>query len=127
MTNDTDKILSEAADRIRREAYAAGWRAAVEAITKAAKETAPGEVTEGDFDLGSASTRKTNLPGDPKEGTTPWVIMQMVRRKPGMKGSEIVAAVQESGHKASDASIRTSIGRLNGKLIVSRHTKWYLK
>ncbi|MEI9932676.1 MAG: hypothetical protein WDM89_19615 [Rhizomicrobium sp.] len=34
--DDIQKIMADAAEKIRREAYAAGWRDAIAAVTKAA-------------------------------------------------------------------------------------------
>ena len=60
------------------------------------------------------------------QGSTPWYVLQAVRKKHGMTGSEVVSVVQEGGHRVSDGSIRTSLFRLSDKkLIVSRHKKWF--
>lgn len=117
-------------EKIRREAYASGWRDAVAAITKAAAESAPsdlpGDQHEERQDLGGGgrSAPSGNLP---TVGTTPHYVYTAVRKKPGMTGAEVVSAVHDDGHGVSEAQIRTSLGRLEKrKLIVNRHKKWFL-
>jgi hypothetical protein len=124
---DLNSLFAEAAEKLRREAYAAGWRDAVAALTKAAAEAA--ELAPGDLALGgadfSASAAAQSTAGV-TQGSTPWYVLQAVRKRPGMTGSEVVSVVQEGGHKVSDGSIRTSLIRLAAKnLIVSRHRKWF--
>ena len=121
-----DQALAEAAEKMRREAYQAGWRDAVAALNKAAAEAAElpvGEaVPEGDYVLSKGVTAQ----GGPTQGSTPWYVLQAVKKKPGMTGSEVVSVVQENGHRVSDGSIRTSLARLKErKLTVSRHGKWF--
>jgi hypothetical protein len=120
--------FAEVAEKLRKEAYAQGWRDAVAALTKAAAEAA---------DLDPASSSGSNqtpidfTTGNREmigitQGSTPWYVFQAVRKRHGMTGSEVVSVVQEGGHKVSDASIRTSLIRLERKkLIVSRHKKWF--
>ena len=43
-------------------------------------------------------------PGDPKTGSTPWDVLQAIRKKHGMTGSEVVSVVTEGGHKVSEAN-----------------------
>jgi Penicillinase repressor len=122
---DTGNPLAEAAEKIRREAYAQGWRDAVAALNKAA-----GEITElGPADIGSGPIDFNSGPQSASgvtQGSTPWYVLQAVRKRHGMTGSEVVSVVQEGGHKVSSASIRTSLMRLeHKKLIVSRHKKWF--
>jgi hypothetical protein len=124
---DINSLIAEATEKLRREAYAQGWRDAVAALTKAASEAAeisPDDESHGTVDFGSPGT------GQPvvgvMQGSTPWYVLQAVRKKHGMTGSEVVSVVQEGGHRVSDGSIRTSLIRLQDKkLIVSRHKKWF--
>jgi hypothetical protein len=124
---DLNSLFAEAAEKLRREAYAQGWRDAVAALNKAAAEAAdlaPVEQGQGGSDFTPAGT------GQPvtgvTQGSTPWYVLQAVRKKHGMTGSEVVSVVQEGGHRVSDGSIRTSLIRLQDKkLIVSRHKKWF--
>jgi hypothetical protein len=126
--SDTDRILAEAAERIRREAYAAGWRDAMAAVTQAATELAePSAIPDGG-NPSSDFSPSTNNPqgGGLKMGSTPWYVLQAVKKRPGMTGSEVVDVVREGGHKVSDGSIRTALIRLSDKkLIVARHRKWF--
>lgn len=128
MTNGTelDRLLAEAAEKIRKEAYAAGWRDAIAAITKAASESAPGDIPAPS--AGTDNIHKTTAatgPG-PTVGSTPWYVWQAVVKRPGMTGAEVVSVVQDGGHRVPEGSIRTSLTRIRDKkLIVSRHGKWF--
>jgi S1-C subfamily serine protease len=127
-----DSLLADAAERIKREAYAAGWRDAVAAINKAVGELVDPAALE-DVEVRDAagtpaaigSTRAANS-RLPKQGSTPWEVIQAVKKRPGMTATQIVEALHEGGHGAPENSVRTSIFRMKSKkLIVSRHNKWY--
>jgi hypothetical protein len=124
--NQANNALAEAAEKIRREAYQAGWRDAVAALSKAAQEAAelsPDDMGGGDFGTPSGSQQSAN---GVSQGSTPWYVLQAVRKRPGMTGSEVISVVHEGGHRVSEASIRTSLMRLERKkLIISRHKKWF--
>ena len=131
MSNDDDisKAFADVAERLKREAYAAGWRDAMTAITNAVAQLGEQEgASEGvkiDFTPGPPLVLGAPNEG-PSVGTTPWYVWQAVKKRPGMTGSEIINVVREGGHKASPASIRTSINRVKArKLIISRHGKWF--
>ena len=131
-TPNLDALLAEAADKMKREAYAAGWRDAIAAISKAAVGMAAPKMPKnldltGVLSLTADAAGTKALQGNlPAQGSTPWFVIQAVRTKPGMAGSEIVAAVKDGGHNASENSIRTSIFRMKDrKFIVSRHGKWF--
>ncbi|HZT24781.1 MAG TPA: hypothetical protein VFA57_03655 [Pseudolabrys sp.] len=120
--------VSEAFEKVRREAYAAGWKAAMAAVSKAASELVdPQTVDDIEGGISDLST-PTARAGDPKAGSTPWWVLQAIRKRNGMTGAEVVSVVTEGGHKVSEASIRTSLIRLERrKLIESRHKRWYPK
>jgi X-X-X-Leu-X-X-Gly heptad repeat protein len=123
---DFTNPLAEAVEKIQREAYAQGWRDAIAALSKAAAEAA--ELSSSDIAQGSSdfSSGTGQVVSGVTQGSTPWYVLQAVRKKHGMTGSEVVSVVQDGGHKVSDASIRTSLIRLERKkLIVSRHKKWF--
>ncbi len=122
----SNNLFAEAAEKIRREAYAAGWRDAVAALSKAATEAAEFASAEigSAIDFGAASP--SQIANGVTQGSTPWYVLQAVRKRPGMSGLEVISAVTEGGHRVSGASIRTSLVRLERKnLIVSRHRKWF--
>jgi hypothetical protein len=122
-----DQVLAEAAEKIRREAYQAGWRDALAALSKAAAEAADFPTNEGNGDSDAPSRKPPPAQAGLTQGSTPWYVWQAVSRKPGMTGSEIVGVVQEGGHRVSDGSIRTSLARLKErKFLVSRHGKWFV-
>jgi hypothetical protein len=125
-----DSLLAEA-EKIKREAYAAGWRDAIAAINKAVGELVDPATLE-DIDIrdtinaptvNGARTPNSKLP---KQGSTPWEVIQTVKRTPGLTTVQLVEAVKNSGHGAPEGSVRTSIFRVkNRRFIVARHNKWY--
>jgi hypothetical protein len=128
---ETERLLAEAAEKIRRQAYAAGWRDAITAMNKAVAELVDPETLE-DLEIRESKDAPTIIQPRssdgpmPTQGSTPWYVLQAVRKRPGMTGLQVVSAVQEGGHNVSGASIRTSLGRLGQKrLIVARHKKWF--
>lgn len=128
--SDLDRILSEAAEKIRREAYAAGWRDAISTISQAITDAKPSpELVDFSGDSGSGSDSGAvsgSVNNAPTMGTTPHYVFQAVRRRPGMTGSEVVAAVYADGHNVGEPQIRTALSRLAGrKLLVNRHKKWF--
>ena len=133
MTNgDNNNPLMEAAEKMRREAYAQGWRAGIKALLDAIGVAGPelANQVEDNFDIADSMAGVPNIvvsrPGDPTLGSTPSYVLQAVRKRPGMAGSEVVSVVQEGGHKVPEGSIRTTLVRLERKkLIVSRHKKWF--
>ena len=129
-TTDVENVLAEAAERIKKDAYAAGWRDAITAVNKALSDvgeivTVPDKITV----ISATGTVKSvgRMSGKmPKQGTTPHAILMEVVAHPGMTGGQIVEAVRASGHTAPVPSIQTNIQRLKGKkLIVLRHGKWF--
>jgi hypothetical protein len=123
--NDLDKALADAAEKLKREAYLAGWRDAVAALNKAAAEIGEMPAHEAGG-IGDITPSHAGSGNGPTVGSTPWYVHQAVKKKTGMTGSEVVSVVKESGHNVSEGSIRTTLVRLKAKrLIVSRHGKWF--
>jgi hypothetical protein len=127
--SDLDRILSEAAEKIRQEAYAAGWRDALAAISLAIAEAKPSPDLadfQSNHGNGADSAGSANVSNAPTVGTTPHYVFQAVRRRPGMTGAEVVAAVYAEGHNVGEPQIRTALSRLAArKLLVNRHKKWF--
>jgi hypothetical protein len=131
-TQNIDPLVAEVFEKLKRDAYAAGWRDAITAINKAASDLAAPiipKTIETHEVLSPPSEQvasKTTQPKLPTQGSTPWYVIQAVQKRPGMTGSEIVGAVKEGGHNAPEGSIRTSIFRMRDrKFVVSRHGKWF--
>jgi len=131
MNENTDPMqaFTELADKIRKTAYAEGWRDALSAVAKAVGDLAP---TDFQDVIGPSAPLKiiNTPPGSGKSsltmGTTPYYIVGALKAKPGLTPAEIIQALQEAGHKAPENSIRTNIHRLKErKLIVARHGKWF--
>lgn len=126
--SEITRLLTEATDKIKREAYARGWRDAIAALQQASEDAIGNGQAEGEtptvitFGGIRDAGGQTNL----TQGSTPYYTYQAIKKRPGMTGTEIVAAVQAAGHNVSEGNIRTSISRVKDKkLIVSRHNKWF--
>jgi hypothetical protein len=123
-----DSLVAEA-EKIKREAYAAGWRDAIAAITKALGELIdPAALDDNEnrdsLNVPTASNGQNSKL--PKQGSTPWAVIQIVKKHPGMTTAQIVNALHDVGHHAPEGSIRTSIFRVKDRrFIVARHNKWY--
>jgi hypothetical protein len=131
MSTDTEKLLAEATEKLKQEAYAAGWHAAVAAM-KAAVDGLGGPIAPEGFtepggvrasEVLSNNGKNSNIPA---QGTTPYVVFMAVKKAAGLTAGQILDAVKNAGHTAPEASIRTNIHRLKErKLIVQRHGKWF--
>jgi hypothetical protein len=130
MPQTSSDPLKEAVEQIRREAYAAGWKACHEAFSAALASIGdgvePGVVIQPFVGPSRPSSEaKGSLPA---VGTTPHYVYQAVQRKQGMTGSDVVAAVRADGHDVAEPQIRTALSRLERRqLLVNRHKKWFLK
>jgi hypothetical protein len=122
--------IREAVERVKRDAFAAGWKAAIEAITGAIANLEPPEgvdpdtVTHVPFSKRSPETAGAL----PTVGTTPHYVYEAVRKKQGMTGADVIAAVRAEGHDVAEPQIRTALSRLEKRqLLANRHRKWFLK
>jgi hypothetical protein len=125
--------LKEVVEQMKREAFAAGWKAAIEAVSTALASLPIPEGAEpgatpsfvGPQRQPNSNANQSNLP---TVGTTPYYVYQAVQRKGGMSGAEVVAAVQADGHDVAEPQIRTALMRLEKRqLLANRHRKWFLK
>jgi hypothetical protein len=126
---DAERLFAEATEKMKSEAYAAGWRDALAAVGKAVSSVEPPEaglLASGSFFVAApaATTARASL----TPGTTPALIYALLTAKPGLTPSEIIGGLAEQGHAAPENSIRTNIHRLKARqLIVNRHGKWFVK
>ena len=132
MPTEIEKILADAAERIKRDAYASGWNDAIEAVKNALVGLGTAPIPQ-DIQISGSSVvtsapviQNANASRGPAIGSTPHYVLNALKERPGMGSTEIVDAVRSEGHSAPDGSIRTTIFRLRDrKLIVSRHGKWF--
>jgi hypothetical protein len=123
---ELNSLLAQALEKAKKEGYLQGWRDALTTISKAVADAGEPEVIPDINSIENPTPSAHSTSGGPTVGSTPWYVLQAVKKRPGMTGSEVVAVVTEGGHKVSEGSIRTSLVRLkNRKLIVSRHGKWF--
>jgi hypothetical protein len=130
MSNSPDP-LKEVVEQMKRDAYAAGWKAAIDAVSAALPNLSPewgeGIVTSTVLSTGFKSPGN-NASALPTVGTTPHYVYQAVQAHQGMTGAEVIAAVRAAGHDAAEPQIRTSLSRLEKRqLLANRHRKWFLK
>jgi hypothetical protein len=123
--DNADRALAELTDKIRRDSFAQGWRAAMEAVKKAADQDAPEGATIGAaFEMSPVKGRGSAA--EPSEGSTPWFVLQTVRRRRGLTVAELRSALLEDGNRFSDAHIRVSLRRLKSrKLVAIRNGRWF--
>lgn len=138
MSTDENKIdeielLREVIEPIKRERYSAGFRAAVAAL-RAAIEKIESEGPEeaaavaGGGKTGVIMLRSPHSRSGPKQGTTPWYVLNVVKSRPGLTSGELMEAVKDAGLGAPPGSIKTNIFRLKERnFIVARHGKWFPK
>lgn len=122
--------IKEAVEQVRREAYAAGWKAAFDAMSAALASVGDGVepgVVVHPFTAGT-SLKSSESSALPTVGTTPHYVYEAVRRKQGMTGAEVIDAVRADGHSVGEPQIRTALSRLEKRqLLANRHKKWFLK
>src|ERR1019366_488049 len=117
-TQTIDSLLADAAEKIKREAYAAGWRDAIAALNKAVSELMDPATLENiaiHEVLEASAVSRASSSKLPKQGSTPSEVIQVVKKRPGLTATQIVEAVKESGHKVPEGSIRTSIFRMRDR------------
>jgi hypothetical protein len=134
ISGNTDP-LKEAVEQIKRDSYAAGWKAAMEAVSAALSAVASPD--GGDFGpsvIFTPPVRQTpgsnsgNTGALPTVGTTPHYVYQAVQARQGMTGADVIAAVRAAGHDAAEPQIRTALSRLEKRqLLANRHRRWFLK
>jgi hypothetical protein len=127
--------LKEMVEQMKRDAWAAGWNAAMAAVNTALAEVMPTmDISGATPTLPGLQTRNAlsssnlNSTALPTVGTTPHYVYEAVRRKQGMTGAEVIAAVRADGHDVAEPQIRTALSRLaTRQLLANRHRKWFLK
>src|SRR5260370_39064272 len=104
ISNGTDP-LKEVVEQMKRDAWAAGWNAVMEAVKTALAEVMPTMAISGATPtLPGLQTRNSSSNSNPSStalptvGTTPHYVYQAVQRKQGMTGAEVIAAVRADGH-----------------------------
>jgi hypothetical protein len=127
--------LKEVVEQMRRDAYVAGWNAAIAAVSEALVGVIPTiDISGATPTLSGLQPRNANSNSNPSStalptvGTTPHYVYEAVRRKQGMTGAEVVSAVHAEGHEVGEPQIRTALSRLaTRQLLANRHRKWFLK
>ena len=108
-----ESLFAEVAEKIKRNAYVAGWRDAIAASNNVGELIDPATLEA--IEIRQAKSAPTVLNDAnakmPKQGTTPWEVIQAVKKRPGMSAGQIVEAIHAGGHGAPEGSIRTSIFR----------------
>jgi hypothetical protein len=128
----TPDPLKEVVEQMKRDAFAAGWKAAVEAMTGALTNLERPDGTDSAVPpagtLANTWAVPEPAPATTTVGTTPHYVFEAVRRKQGMTGAQVVEAVHGEGHDVGEAQIRTALSRLEKRLLlVNRHKKWFLR
>jgi hypothetical protein len=127
--------LKEVVEQMKRDAWVAGWNAAMEAVKTALADVMPSmDISGATPTLPGLQARNSGSNSNPSStalptvGTTPYYAYQAVLKKPGMTGADVVAAVRAEGHDVAEPQIRTALSRLEKRqLLANRHRKWFLK
>jgi hypothetical protein len=125
--------LKEVVEQMKRDAFNAGWKAAMETVATIVQTMEPPDSPENvpsySYQTPVVAVRQSGESSSlPTVGTTPHYVYQAVQRKQGMTGAEVIAAVRAEGHDVAEPQIRTALSRLEKRqLLANRHRKWFLK
>lgn len=136
-----DQILADATTQLRNEAYAAGWRDAIAAVRKTIADLVepsmgsvrltsdPTMVDEGGVLVSEDAlldTDPSRQPKPPRKGSIRDCVLQTVKERPGIRGTEIIEAVKRAGYNTTEGSVRITTFRLKEKgFIVARDRRWF--
>jgi len=106
-------------EEMEREAYERGWRDAIAALTKRAAEMKRPEPER-------APIKRRRLTRRGRPPRTIGLVRDMISRRPGLTGVEIVAELDETGTPVNERTVRTNLRRLklDGE-IEQRDGRWY--
>jgi hypothetical protein len=127
--------LKEVVEQIKRDAYSAGWKDAMAAVSAALAGLSSPEGIDVSVTTtfvgprqNSNSNPNPNTSALPTVGTTPHYVYQAVQARQGMTGADVIAALRAAGHDVPEPQIRTALSRLEKRqLLANRHRKWFLK
>ena len=120
MSSDQDRLTKLLADA-KRKAYERGWKDATAAITKAAATTQPN----------IPGIVPADAPVDLPRGRPAWamkLVREAVQTAPGLRGVELVKAINDRGNDVAERTVRTCLRRLRkSREIWQRNGRWYPK
>lgn len=130
-----NKLLKDVVSGIEAEAYRRGFndglRAAVSAVKGLRPDAHKAEATEtvspsgNGADINQHNTPFANKP-NLRENSDQMRVLKAIRSNPGMRGVEILRALEGAGTPVHERTLRTSLGRLKrNKFIEQREERWY--
>jgi hypothetical protein len=129
--SDPREEINRLIEIAERNAYQAGWRAAIDAMAKSAEMlrtgagTAP--VTAPALEPPAGPTQQPRRSGRPPSPTAQ-VVEECIKAQPGMTGVEVVKAAQSVDAKIKERTVRTCLRRLRvAKKIWKRNGSWFAR
>jgi len=126
MSDPRDEIARIIADA-EAAAYQRGWNDAVVAITDAAEQRRAPNIVQNAMPASPMAEQPPARPGRPASNTVR-IVSNIISKRPGMSGVEIVKAAQAVDGSIKERTVRTSLRRLRlAKVIWRRAGLWYSK
>jgi hypothetical protein len=128
------KLLKDVVSEIEAEAYRRGFNDGLRAAVSAVKGLRPDAHKADAIESISATTngagavQDTPFPNKPnlRENSDQMRVLKAIRSNPGMRGVEILRALESAGTPVHERTLRTSLGRLKrNKFIEQREERWY--
>jgi hypothetical protein len=130
-----NKLLKDVVSGIEAEAYRRGFhdglRAAVSAVKGLRPDAHKAEATETVSSSGNGADvvqRHVLSPNRPnlRENSDQMRVLKAIRSTPGMRGIEILRALESAGTPVHERTLRTALGRLKrNEHIEQREERWY--
>jgi hypothetical protein len=127
LQNDLSAVLA-GWDTQSRESYARGWRDAIAALQAKAPEMALDGAPLADSLNGQAAAggAPQRTRGRPQKAIS--LVQAEIFGEPGLRGVDIVRALEKKGTPVVDRTVRSALRRLKGsKIVWQRNGKWYPK
>jgi hypothetical protein len=129
MPNYREQIesLLDAMERDARESYARGWADAIAALQAKAPEMAAAMPAKDQRGGPSSDSKEPQRPrGRPEKAIS--LVQGAIFAEPGLRGVDVVQALEQNGTPVSDRTVRSALRRLReSKVIWQRKHKWYPK
>lgn len=132
------KLVASFISQIEAEAYRRGFNDALRAVSGAVKRLRPstsGHATEHEIEpIPPKVNSNPQLPLDRarplrlRENSDQMRVFRTIRENPGLRGIEIVRAIETAGHTIHERTVRTALSRLKrADMIEQQEDKWYEK
>lgn len=132
------KLVSDFVSQIEAEAYRRGFNDALRAVSGAVKGLRPlasGHATEHEIEpapqkvnSNSQLPLERSKPLHLRENSDQMRVFRTIRENPGLRGIEVVRAIETAGYTIHERTVRTALSRLKrADMIEQQEDKWYEK